>query len=282
MLEHDSALPKGCERVDVGELVLNVRITGSGTDTVYLLHGVTANLHVWEPVARELSRAFRVVAVDQRGHGHSDKPDTGYGATGFSDDVIGLVTVLQAGGRNLLVGHSLGARNSAVATARRPDLIDGFVGIEFTPFIENEIFDVLEARVGGGDRSFETVAKIESYLTARYPLMPADAIARRASYGYEHVGDNYRPLASAHGMLQTVSQLREDLGSFVTRLKRPGVFVRGAESLLVTANAFAATQRLRPDLGYSTVQHADHYVPEEQPAAVVDIVRSFAESLSDR
>lgn len=282
MVSPSSTLPAGCERVPIGALSLNVRITGSGDDTVYLFHGVTANLHVWKPVADQLSHSYRVIAVDQRGHGHSDKPKFGYTASDFADDVIGLVDELGGKGLNVLVGHSLGSRNAVVATSKRPESIDGFVGIDFTPYIESDIFDALEARVTGGDRTFQSRSEIESYLAGRYPLMPADAVARRAAYGYSQTTDGLRALASARGMRQTVAGLREDLSAHVSPLRKPGLFVRGAQSALVTPAAFESTRRLRPDLKYVLVAEADHYVPEEQPTEIVRIVTEFAESLRGR
>lgn len=253
--------------------------TGQGDDTVFLFHGVTANHRVWAPIQDALSQRFRVIAVDQRGHGNSGKPDSGYTAADYSDDIRGLVERLGGRGRNVLVGHSLGSRNSIVAAARFPGLVDGVVAIDFTPFIETEVFDTLEARVGGGDQRFASVADIEAYLQQRYRMMPADAVSRRASYGYRQVDGVYTPLADPEAMRQTVVGLREDLAESLGALTTPTVVVRGAESVLVTERAFERSRALRPDLRYELVPGADHYVPEEQPAAVAALVTGFIDGL---
>lgn len=253
--------------------------TGQGDDTVFLFHGVTANHRVWAPIQEALSPRFRVIAVDQRGHGNSGKPASGYTAADYSDDIRGLVERLGGRGRNVLVGHSLGSRNSIVAAARFPGLVDGVVAIDFTPFIETEVFDTLEARVGGGDQRFDSVADIEAYLQQRYRMMPADAVSRRASYGYRQVDGVYVPLADPEAMRQTVVGLREDLAESLGALTTPTVVVRGAESVLVTERAFERSRELRPDLRYELVPGADHYVPEEQPAAVAALVTEFIDGL---
>lgn len=253
--------------------------TGQGDDTVFLFHGVTANHRVWAPIQEALSPRFRVIAVDQRGHGNSGKPASGYTAADYSDDIRGLVERLGGRGRNVLVGHSLGSRNSIVAAARFPGLVEGVVAIDFTPFIETEVFDTLEARVGGGDQRFASVADIEAYLQQRYRMMPADAVSRRASYGYRQVDGVYVPLADPEAMRQTVVGLREDLAESLGALTTPTVVVRGAESVLVTERAFERSRELRPDLRYELVPGADHYVPEEQPAAVAALVTEFIDGL---
>ncbi len=95
----------------------------------------------------------------------------------------------------IIVGHSLGARNGVVAATYAKRVGRGVVAIEFTPFIEPEVLETLEKRVNGGNRAFASKDEIISYLSARYPLMPQDAVARRAAYGYvEHQGV-FRPLA---------------------------------------------------------------------------------------
>lgn len=253
--------------------------TGQGDDTVFLFHGVTANHRVWAPIQEALSQRFRVIGVDQRGHGNSGKPASGYTAADYSDDIRGLVERLGGRGRNVLVGHSLGSRNSIVAAARFPGLVDGVVAIDFTPFIETEVFDTLEARVGGGDQRFASVSDIEAYLQQRYRMMPADAVSRRASYGYRQVDGVYVPLADPEAMRQTVVGLREDLAESLGALTTPTVVVRGAESVLVTERAFERSRELRPDLRYELVPEADHYVPEEQPAAVAALVTEFIDGL---
>jgi len=43
------------------------------------LHGLASNARWWDLVAGRLAPEHRVVAVDLRGHGRSDRPDTGYG-----------------------------------------------------------------------------------------------------------------------------------------------------------------------------------------------------------
>src|SRR5512144_2930713 len=45
-----------------------------------LVHGLASNLRLWDGVAEDLhARGHTVVALDQRGHGRSDAPDSAYG-----------------------------------------------------------------------------------------------------------------------------------------------------------------------------------------------------------
>lgn len=258
-------------------ITLNVREAGSGPLIVFL-HGITANAAVWDPILAQLQDSFRVVSVDQRGHGKSDKPAEGYGGQAYAQDVLDLVEALR-GAPALVVGHSLGARNGVVAAVMRPEAIAGVVAVDFTPFIEPEVLVALETRVKGGDRVFASRAEIVDYLAGRYALMPRDAVERRATHGYREENGAFVPLAAPHAMAATAAGLREDFEPPVAAVRKPVLMVRGSDSKLVSAAAFDRTRKLRPDLPTLVVPDTDHYVPEEAPAATAAAIREFAASV---
>jgi len=243
---------------------------------VLCMHGITASAYVFEPIMERLAGAFRVVSIDQRGHGRSGRPER-YKAEDFAGDVAALVEQL-ACGPAVLLGHSLGARNGIVAANLYPEQVHSVVAVDFTPFIEERVLEELEARVKGGDRSFADLGEVEAYLSARYPLLPPDAIRRRAQHGYRKVDNGYRPLADAGAMALTAAGLKASIEDPLRSIKQRTILVRGAQSKLVSPHAWARTRELRPDLEAVEVAGADHYVPEEQPAAIAELVRRAAEA----
>jgi len=241
------------------------------------LHGITANAHVFEPMAELLAARFRIVSIDQRGHGRAPKPASGYAGDDYARDLAQMIHE-----KTLLIGHSLGARNALLAGARYPGKVAAVVAIDFTPFIEPEVFDALDARVGGGERNFSSLDEIRIYLRHRYARLPDDAIERRARHGYECVNGKWRPLASSAAMRETCAGLREDLSPTLREISVPVLLLRGAESKLVSREAWAKTGALRPDIAAREIADADHYVHEEQPAAVAAAVLDFWDSIEGR
>jgi 2-(acetamidomethylene)succinate hydrolase len=239
------------------------------------MHGITANAYVFVPIVERLSDRFQVVSIDQRGHGRSGRPSR-YEADDFADDAAALIEHLDCGPA-ILLGHSLGARNALVAANRHPKLVRSVVAVDFTPFIEPQVFEDLETRVRGGDRAFADLRAVEAYLAARYPLLPADAIRRRAEHGYRKTPEGYRPLADGRAMELTAAGLRSSIEEPVKRIGQPTILVRGTQSKLVSRAAWTRTREMRPDLEAVEVADADHYVPEEQPGAIADLVRRVAE-----
>lgn len=114
----------------VNDLNLHVLDWGGDGHPVLLLHGLASNAHIWDAVAPLLVGGGRVVAVDQRGHGMSDKSATDYGFRAVGSDVVGLMDVL-GWERALVVGHSWGGNVALHAGVEHPGrtaavvLVDG-------------------------------------------------------------------------------------------------------------------------------------------------------------
>lgn len=100
-----------------------------------LLHGLASSARIWDLVAPMLATERRVVALDQRGHGLSEKPDTGYDFASMVADDLTAAEVLGLGNRFAVAGHSWGANVTLEFAAAHPErvgavlLIDGGFGM---------------------------------------------------------------------------------------------------------------------------------------------------------
>jgi pimeloyl-ACP methyl ester carboxylesterase len=103
---------------------------GSG-EWLVLLHGLASQAHIWDLVAPLLTDSFRVIAIDQRGHGLSDKPDSGYDWATITSDLDVILNVLNASrDRAVLAGHSWGGNVAAQYAADQPDRVNGLILID--------------------------------------------------------------------------------------------------------------------------------------------------------
>jgi pimeloyl-ACP methyl ester carboxylesterase len=105
---------------------------GSGPRAIVLSHGNSHCGGVWLPLIEALGgNEFRVVALDLRGHGWSDKPDDGYDWARLRDDLVAVVRSL--GLRDVIyAGHSRGGGVSLLAAAATPELARGLFVFEPT------------------------------------------------------------------------------------------------------------------------------------------------------
>src|SRR5512147_629706 len=99
----------------------------SGGPGVLLLHGLMGRASHWASTARWLAERYRAVALDQRGHGRSDKPpQAAYTREAYVDDAEAALERLGLAPA-LLIGHAMGALTAWQLAAKRPDLVCGVV-----------------------------------------------------------------------------------------------------------------------------------------------------------
>ena len=102
--------PAPSQFVDLGGgLTLHVRDTGPrDAPVLMLLHGSNASLHTWEPWARRLQGAYRVIRFDFPGHGLTGpSPQHAYGPRAFADVLERLRLKLKLP-KFVLAGNSMG------------------------------------------------------------------------------------------------------------------------------------------------------------------------------
>ena len=126
-----------------GGLRMHVRNWGGDGRPVVLLHGLASTCRIWDLAAPLLARDFSVIAVDQRGHGDSGKPDHGYDFASVGQDAAAL---LEGRGieRPVIVGHSWGADVALELAVARPDLPQGIVFVDGGTIDASARYDTLD------------------------------------------------------------------------------------------------------------------------------------------
>lgn len=94
-----------------------------------MLHGLASTQHIFDLVIPHLEKKFRVTTFDQRGHGESSKPSSGYS---FDEVCRDLGAVVRAAGatRPILIGHSWGANVAIDYAVRHPRSVAGLVCVD--------------------------------------------------------------------------------------------------------------------------------------------------------
>ena len=73
---------------------------------VIFLHGITDSWHSFESVLKELPGSIHAFAMTQRGHGDSERPQSGYSPKEFAADVAAFIRQMKLG-KVIVVGHSM-------------------------------------------------------------------------------------------------------------------------------------------------------------------------------
>jgi pimeloyl-ACP methyl ester carboxylesterase len=105
-----------------------------GLPPILLLHGLASAAPIWDFVAPLLAaQGYEVTALDQRGHGESDKPETGYDfATILADDSAAMQALDIE--RPVIAGHSWGAMVALQYAATYPERVRALVSVDGATF----------------------------------------------------------------------------------------------------------------------------------------------------
>lgn len=257
---------------------------GSGPPAV-LHHGTGFHAWLWAPIARALSRRYRVVALDARGHGDSGKPEGGYRWETFVGDLIAFVEATGLAG-GLGVGHSLGATTTAAAAAERPDLFSRVVLLDpillprgSRPDVEGESPISTAAR----RRRERWTSVEEAYASYRgrgaFARWPDAMLRLYVEYGFVTENGGVR-LKCPPAVEAQVFDMRPHLDGWaaLARIGVPALLLRGADSEALSENDVAKVRRRLPRAEIGTIEGATHTFPMEKPDRVADTILAFADA----
>ncbi|UCD64573.1 MAG: alpha/beta hydrolase, partial [Candidatus Zixiibacteriota bacterium] len=107
---------------ELGGLRLFYLDTTGEKPPILCLHGRWGRSLTWLNFMRHYHDRYRIIAPDQRGHGLSDKPGSGYTPEQMADDAHALLVHLGCESV-IVVGHSMGGRIAAFLADRHPEIV---------------------------------------------------------------------------------------------------------------------------------------------------------------
>lgn len=144
-----------------------------------LVHGLASNARLWDGVADRLAAAGHpVVAVDQRGHGRSDKPDWGYDFPTLADDLIAVVKHY-GWERPFVAGQSWGANVVLELATLHPDTVSALALVDGgTRDLADGFADwpTCEAALAPPRLAGIPAARFESHIRQAHPGWPEEGI----------------------------------------------------------------------------------------------------------
>jgi pimeloyl-ACP methyl ester carboxylesterase len=168
-----------------------------------LLHGITSFSGTWDWIVPDLAERFRVLRLDFRGHGASDRTPGEYGSAGYVSDAIAACE--QAIGQPCIVmGHSLGGITAAIVMQQRPELIRAGI-LEDPPL---GIPDGAVGNVGEDHALFAAFSLMRQSIPAlQTAAMSAEAIAEFLSAVPTATGATMGESIEADGLLSMAGSL---------------------------------------------------------------------------
>ncbi|HUL36800.1 MAG TPA: alpha/beta hydrolase [Thermodesulfobacteriota bacterium] len=216
---------------------IQLAIWGGKGKQILCVHGITANSRFWDCLASALSPQHRVIAMDLRGRGLSDKPPKGYSIHRHCKDILALMDD-QGIKRPVLMGHSLGAFISLVFAARYPKKIDRLILVDGGGKLsETQMEKVFAGIKPSLDRLGKIFPSLKTYLSqmkqAPY-LQPWNSYMETYfRYEVENVKGGVRSRVHPKHIEEEARNLRKvDPRKFYKRVKAPTLILRATKGML--------------------------------------------------
>jgi lipase len=258
---------------------------GTGSSSIVLVHATGFHAYVWRPIAENLGRDYRVIAFDQRGHGDSDKPESGYAWEVFGTDLYRVLTRLHVH-PIVAVGHSAGATAIALCAAAHPGLIQRAVLIDPILFPRAPEGQVIQNSLAHRARKrrmvWESRAAMFHSFHAREPfkLWREDVLWAYIEEGTVLRPDGHVELKCPGAIEAQVYEMAPRLDGFgiLSQVKIPVLLLRGESSDAFPEASAVHARSLLPHAELKTIARSTHFVPMERPDAVERLVRQFVSS----
>lgn len=108
--------------IRIRKALLTYTVTGTGPETIVLVHGLMLASPSWHHQVAHLSQTHRVITFDLRGQGASEKTRDGLDLDSLAEDTAALIAALAPQGAHL-AGFSMGSFVAMRVAARHPDLV---------------------------------------------------------------------------------------------------------------------------------------------------------------
>jgi pimeloyl-ACP methyl ester carboxylesterase len=243
---------------------------GSGA-AVMLLHGLAGHAREWDSTAAWLARSHRVVAVEARAHGRSERAPADVSQAAFVLDAAFWIERLELAPA-AVVGQSLGGLTALLLAAARPDLIAGLVVAEATPARDPDGVDVVQRWFAAWPLPFPSKREALTFFGG-------DTLRSRAwCDGLERRADGLRPAFEPAVLLDALGRAngREHWDAWA-RIRCPTLVVRAADG--VPAAGTGRMAGMLPGTTVIEISDAGHDVHLDQPERWRESVQDFLASL---
>ncbi len=267
--------------VQVGGIRLHCDDWGTeGLPPLLCLHGYTSHSRIWDHLAARARDKYRVMGLDQRGHGRSGWASDGYGRSLFVNDLHAVVQDLGLD-RVSLVGLSMGGWHSLLYASEHPETVDKVVLVDIAPEVsprsERRSSEVEEPTPS----SFESVEQAFAFARRRNPKPPDDLLLTDVSNSLRRREDGRWVWRPDPAMLQVgfddpsnPDKIRRYWAALES-LTCPLLVVRGAESGLVPDDVVARMLEANPLVSAVDVPDSGHNVPLDNPDGFLEAVEAF-------
>jgi len=237
---------------------------------IIFLHGYTDSSHSWSSTTPFLADTWRTYALDQRGHGDSEKPLYGYTIAQYAEDVIAFMDELGIE-QTVLVGHSMGSVIAHQVASAHPERVTRLVLVGSAPTVrDNPLAVFLWEEIIGLPEFVDPVPEelIREFQTGPNPVDPDF---------FEKVVEESSKLPARVWKAALRAMLTDDHSFFLGDVSAPTLVIWGTQDVFFSLAHQQALVAAIPDATLIIYDGAGHNTQWEEPQRVAEDIRAFLE-----
>ena len=265
----------GLPRVQMHYLDWPAAPAGAAEPPIVLLHPNRTNARVWDFVVERSTLPNRWLAPDQRGHGLSSVPESGYQLDDYVVDTIDLLDALGVAEAHF-VAAATGGNIALLIASQHPDRVRTLTvvdpGLSLDPQISHKVRDQMAFEF-----RFPTLAEARAKMPfsdhwsdemkhhyARYSFKPLDPAQPEGEVEWRY---------HIPGVIETEAALEHDMWDSI-HVRCPLLAIRGAESAVFDRTRMARLAEIVPGTRCMDIE-ADHRVSQDNPEALAAAIDAF-------
>ena len=264
------------------------QITGNPQgDKLVFLHGLMGSGANWRRIAQAFEPEFHILTFDQRGHGRSFQPESGFHPRDYADDLRRILEELHWD-RIYLVGHSMGGRNALEFAAHFPRRVKALVIEDIGPDSKSAANSNIERLLALVPVPFASREAAREFFEKQYPALisfnPQPVVVSRFFLSnMEQKPDGTQDWRfSLPAVRETLREGRqEDHWDQFQNLKMPTLVVRGETSRDLPRAVYERMLKVLPTARGVEIPGAGHWVHFDQPEAFIRALKEFFQAVRE-
>lgn len=260
--------------ISINNLLLHYLEWGEDhSQPMILLHGTGDNAHMWDHFASAMSNRFRILALDQRGHGNSDWAiPPAYSCDDYVSDLTRFIAGLQLTGV-ILLGHSMGALHASKYTSLVPDDVLGLIHVDIEacpPLWNKEYLHDLFVKLPAFYNSIEDFV---DHLHTTSPYAKKEMLRYLAFHALNRKQNGKWEVKFDKEVLNHFDDY--DLRGDLAGIKCPTLIIRGEESRVMRRKIAQEMNSSIPNSRLVEIPKSTHPVHSDNPAKFQQVVWDF-------
>lgn len=265
--------------LNIGGLSFHYIDWGGDGPPLVMLHGLSGHARTWDHTAVALSDRYRVLALDQRGHGDSDWAPR-YGIGPMAADLLAFMDALQF--REVtLMGLSMGGMVSFVFAAAHPERVRRLMVLDIGPEIAPVGARNLAAAAAGSD-VFASEDEAFAQARAANPRPTDETLRHRVRHNLRSMPDGTLTFKHDKALRSQPSAWLEltadQLWAAWRSVRCPVLLVRGEDSDILAAETAQRMLAENPNAAFASIPDCGHSITLDSPPGLLDALNPWLQA----